>query len=269
MDAMNTMNDMSLYLLALGAGLGITLTLAAATWVVSYFKTDVSIVDAMWSLLILGAGLAYAAVLPAAGPRADWVLALAVVWALRLSGYIAWRNHGEPEDRRYQEIRARNQPGFAWKSFYLVFVLQAVLAWIISWPLLVAAAGTAPLGILDLVGGALVIFGFLFETVGDWQLARFKADPANAGRVMERGLWRYTRHPNYFGECCVWWGFFLSAAAAGGWWSLCSPLLMSVLLMKITGVTLLEKDLAGRRPAYRDYVLRTNAFFPGPPKGGS
>ena len=141
MDAMNTMNDTSLYLLALGAGLGITLTLAAATWVVSYFKTDVSIVDAMWSLLILGAGLAYAAVLPVAGPRADWVLALAVVWALRLSGYIAWRNHGEPEDRRYQEIRARNQPHFEWKSFYLVFVLQAVLAWIVSMSLLAAVAG--------------------------------------------------------------------------------------------------------------------------------
>lgn len=149
---MNAANEWGPCLLALAGGLGVTLALAAATWVVSYIKTDVSIVDAMWSLLILGAGLVYWAVLPAAATRAGWVLALAVLWALRLSGHIAWRNHGEPEDRRYQEIRARNQPGFAWKSFYLVFVLQAVLAWVVSWPLLAAVAGSTPPGLLDMAG---------------------------------------------------------------------------------------------------------------------
>ena len=106
--------------------------------------------------------------------------------------------------------------------------------------------------------------GFLFETVGDWQLTRFKANPDNQGKVMDRGLWRSTRHPNYFGEACLWWGTWLIAASAGGWWTIFSPLLMSVLLLKVSGVALLEKDISNRRPAYRDYIARTNAFFPGP-----
>lgn len=119
---------------------------------------------------------------------------------------------------------------------------------------------------LDAPGIALVLFGIVFEAAGDWQLARFKSDPANRGQVMDRGLWRYTRHPNYFGEFCVWWGFYLLAASAGGWGAIVSPLLMSVLLLKVSGVGLLEKDIGERRPAYRDYIAHTNAFFPGPPK---
>ena len=110
------------------------------------------------------------------------------------------------------------------------------------------------------------MFGFVFEAIGDQQLASFKADPANRGKVMDRGVWRYTRHPNYFGECCVWWGFFVMALSAGGWWAVLSPLLMTGLLLKVSGVALLEKDIGERRPEYRDYIRRTNAFFPGPPK---
>jgi steroid 5-alpha reductase family enzyme len=247
-------------------GLAAILLLAAATWVVSLVKSDVSIVDAMWSLLILAAALVYAAVLPPTGPRAPWVLPLAALWALRLSAHITWRNWGEPEDRRYQAIRARNEPRFALKSLYLVFGLQGVLATIVSLPLLAALAAPVPLAWLDAFGLALVVFGVLFEAVADWQLARFKADPGNRGKVMDHGLWRYSRHPNYFGEFCVWWGFFLVALAAGGWWSILSPLLMSVLLLKVSGVALLEQDIGERRPAYRDYVARTNAFFPGAPR---
>jgi steroid 5-alpha reductase family enzyme len=263
------MADLATFAFALGCGLAATIAIGTATWAVSWFKADVSIVDSMWSVLIFGAGAVYAAVMPTGGVRSGWVLVLAALWALRLAVYITARNWGEPEDRRYQEIRARNQPGFEWKSLYLVFALQAVLAWIVSLPLLAAVGSAVPVIWLDGIGVAVVIFGLLFETFGDWQLARFKADPANVGRVMDQGLWRYTRHPNYFGEFCVWWGFFIIALAAGGWWSLLSPLLMSVLLMKVSGVTLLEKDIGERRPKYRDYIARTNAFFPWLPKGGA
>lgn len=251
---------------ALACGLAAMTVLGVVTWIVSFIKTDVSIVDSVWSLLIFSGGAVYAAVLPAAAPRTTFVLALAALWALRLAVYITWRNRGEPEDHRYQAIRARNQPGFAWKSLYLVFFLQAGLAWIVSLSLLAAVAGDTRIGWLDGVGAGVVLFGLIFEAAGDWQLARFKQQPANTGKVMDRGLWRYTRHPNYFGEFCVWWGFYLIALAAGGWWALFSPLLMSILLLKVSGVTLLEKDIGERRPAYRDYIARTNAFFPGLPK---
>ena len=256
-------------LLAALCALTALLLLAFLTWVVSYVKRDVSIVDSVWSLLLALAGVIYAATLPQMGPRTLLVMTLLMAWAVRLAGYITWRNWGEPEDRRYQAIRARNQPHFEWKSLYLVFVLQAVLAWIVSLPLLPALASTAALGVLDYVAATGVVFGLLFEAAGDAQLASFKARPENRGKVMAGGLWRYTRHPNYFGEFCVWWGFFLFALAAGAWWTVISPLLMSVLLLKVSGVTLLEQDIAERRPQYRDYVLRTNAFFPGPPKAGS
>jgi steroid 5-alpha reductase family enzyme len=248
-------------------GFGAILALAFVTWLVSLIKRDVSIVDSVWSLLILLAAVVYAETLPASAPRAAWVLALTLLWAWRLAGYITWRNWGEPEDHRYRAIRARNQPHYEFKSLYLVFGLQGVLAAIVSLPLLAALASSRPPNWIDALGLALFTFGFVFETVGDWQLARFKADAAHRGRVMDRGLWRYTRHPNYFGEFCVWWGLYLVALAAGGWWTIVSPLLMSVLLLKVSGVTLLEKDIGERRPAYGDYIARTNAFFPGRSRG--
>jgi steroid 5-alpha reductase family enzyme len=197
------------------------------------------------------------------------MLALTALWCVRLSAYITWRNWGQPEDHRYQQIRARNQPGFVWKSLYLVFLLQGVLAWIVSLPLLAAIVLPRPFDWLDIVGIAVVVFGTVFESVGDFQLSRFKSDPHSRGQVMDRGLWRYTRHPNYFGEFCVWWGFFLLALAAGGWWAVVSPLLMSFLLLKVSGVTLLEQDIGERRPAYCDYIARTNAFFPGAPRSAT
>ncbi len=246
------------------AGLIVPLVLAVATWLVACAKHDVSIVDSVWSVLIASAAVAYALSLPALGPRAGVIAALVALWAVRLCGYITWRNWGEPEDRRYQAIRARNEPNFALKSLYLVFGLQAVLAWIVSLPLLAALGSARAMNALDLAGLAIVVFGIAFETVGDFQLARFKSDPQNRGRVMDRGLWRYTRHPNYFGEFCVWWGFYAIALAGGGWWSIVSPLLMSWLLIRISGVALLESDLRERKPEYRDYIARTSAFFPAP-----
>ena len=241
---------------------------ALATWVVSLLRRDVSIVDSLWAVMIALGGWAYALAADPVGPREPLVLGLASLWALRLSGHITWRNLGHGEDRRYQAIRARNQPRFEFKSLYLVFGLQAVLAWIVAWPLMAALAGDTPLGWLDGLGAGLWLFGIGYEAVADRQLARFKTDPASAGQVMDRGLWCYSRHPNYFGEACVWWGAGLVALAAGGAWTLVSSLLMTVLLLKVSGVALLEQDISERRPAYRDYIARTSAFIPWPPGRG-
>jgi len=247
-------------------GLVVILILAFATWCVSLLKRDVSIVDSMWPLFFVAAAVAYAATVPQPGPRAGVVLALVGIWGLRLAVYLTWRNRGQPEDRRYQKIRRDNEPHFALKSLYLIFGLQGALAWIISLPLLAAIAAPGKLTLLDYTGVALWAVGFGFESVGDWQLARFKSVAANRGRVMDQGLWRYTRHPNYFGDCCVWWALYLLACAGGGWWSFVGPTLMSLLLLRVSGVALLEKDIGQRRPAYRDYMTRTNAFFPWPPR---
>jgi len=245
-------------------GLPLLLGAAAITWVISVRKRNVTIVDTLWSLLFVIAAAVYAASVETPGPRAWLVLALVSIWGLRLAAYLAWRNRGHEEDRRYQAIRRRNEPNFALKSLWLIFGFQAVLAWVISLPLAGAVAGEAPLGALDALGLALWALGLYFEAVGDWQLARFKGDPANAGRVMDRGLWRYTRHPNYFGDFCVWWGLYLIALSGGAWWSIVGPLIMSFLLLRFSGVRLLERDIGERRPEYAEYVRRTNAFFPGP-----
>lgn len=239
--------------------------LALATWAASVAKHDVGIVDSVWGLLVWAPAAVVAARLSETGPRAGVVLALAAAWALRLSLYITWRHRGEPEDRRYQAIRRRNEPHFAWKSLYLVFGLQVVLAWIVALPLMTAVASRREWHWLDGVGIALFVFGLAFEAIADAQLARFRRHGAH-GAVMDQGLWRYSRHPNYFGECCVWWGAWLVAAAAGAGWTIVSPLLMTVLLLKVSGVTLLEADLRDRRPQYADYVRRTPAFFPWMPR---
>ncbi len=254
------MFDLQSYLI----GLATIMSAAVASWVVSLVRRDVSIVDSLWSLMFLFAALAYALSLPVTGPRQWLVLVLVAVWALRLCGHITWRNHGEKEDRRYQAIRANNAPHFALKSLYIVFGLQALIAWAVSLPLLAAIASPTDLGYLDLAGVLVWTLGMVFEAGGDYQLARFRSEPQNRGKVMDRGLWRYTRHPNYFGDACIWWGLGLIGVAAGGWWALLSPMLMTFLLLKVSGVSLLEQDIGERRPAYADYIARTNAFLPGP-----
>jgi steroid 5-alpha reductase family enzyme len=246
--------------------LPILLAMAVAAWIVATARRNAGLVDIAWSLFFLAAAGTYAATGSHDGARAWLVLTLVAVWSVRLAFYLALRNWGAPEDHRYRAIRARNEPGFTWKSLYLVFGLQALLAWLISAPLAGAIASAASLGALDIAGAALVAFGTAFESAADAQLAAFKAAPANAGQVMDRGLWRYTRHPNYFGEFCVAWGFYLLALGGGAWWTVFAPLLMSFLLLRVSGVALLEKDIGERRPAYREYIARTNAFFPGPPR---
>jgi steroid 5-alpha reductase family enzyme len=250
-------------------GLVATLVPALLCWAASVPLRDVSIVDRVWSLLFVSAAFVYAWLAGGhAGPRSALVLVLVLVWGLRLAVHISWRNWGHGEDRRYQQFRRNNDPGFAFKSIYIVFALQAVLAWIISLPLLGAIYGQNPPGWLDRAGWLLWLAGFLIEAIADLQLARFIADPASRGTVMDRGLWRYSRHPNYFGECCVWWGFYLLALAAGAWWAICAPVLLTLMLLRVSGVTLLEKDIGERRPGYRDYVARTSAFIPWPPRAG-
>jgi steroid 5-alpha reductase family enzyme len=247
-------------------GLAALALFASAGWLLSLPLRNVSIVDSLWSLMFLVSASVYLAGQASPGPRAWLVITLVALWAIRLAAYITWRNHGHGEDFRYRQMRARNDPGFAFKSLYIIFGLQAGLAWLISLPLLAAIGSAAPLGWLDAVGAVLWLIGMVFEAGGDWQLARFKRDPANRGKVLDTGLWRYTRHPNYFGDFCVWWGLFLIALSAGGWWSIVGPLLMSFMLLKVSGVALLEKDIGERRPDYQAYIRRTNAFFPGPPR---
>jgi steroid 5-alpha reductase family enzyme len=246
--------------------LGVILTAGTGVWLASLLKRDVSIVDSLWPMMFLLAAVTYDLTLVDTGPRAALLLVLVGIWALRLFAYITWRNWGEDEDRRYQAIRANNEPNFELKSLFIVFILQGVIAWIVSLPLMPAIGSAVEINALDYVGLGLWAIGMLFEAGGDYQLTRFKSDPENRGKVMDRGLWRYTRHPNYFGNACIWWGFGLLAVAAGAWWALLSPLLMTFLLLKVSGVSLLEQDIGDRRPAYADYIARTSAFIPLPPK---
>ncbi|MBT5220798.1 MAG: DUF1295 domain-containing protein [Woeseia sp.] len=248
------------YAIALFVILGV----GVASWLLSVIKKDVSFVDSLWSLFFLIAALIFALDAQPISVRGKLVLVLVVFWSLRLSIYITARNWGKSEDYRYQSIRANNEPGFETKSLYIVFGLQGVLAWMVALPLLPAITSRAELYWLDLIAALLWLVGFVFEAGGDYQLSRFKARQDSKGRVLDTGLWRYTRHPNYFGDFCIWWSFFLFAVASGGWWSIASPLLMSLLLLKVSGVAMLEKTITERRPEYAEYIRRTNVFFPGP-----
>ncbi|MFP4312024.1 MAG: DUF1295 domain-containing protein [Nitriliruptoraceae bacterium] len=252
-------------------GLGSVSAMMVVTWVVSLVRTDTSIVDRVWGLAFVVAAWTYALVAETLTTRAWLTLALVTIWGLRLSGYITWRNWGKGEDKRYQAMRRRNPDTFALRSLVTVFLLQAVLAWLISLPLLAAIVGTSPatLGWLDYLAVVVWLVGFVFEAGGDWQLSRFLADPSNRGTVMDRGFWRYTRHPNYFGDTVVWWSFFLLALATGAWWAAIGSLAMTFFIIKVSGVALTEKNMAeggSKREGYDEYVRRTNAFIPGPRK---
>jgi len=254
---------MSVYLLW-AWGLPAMLSMGVVAWAVCTARRNAGLVDIFWSLFFVSGAAVYVGLGAGSSPRVAIVAALVIAWAFRLAGHLAIRNWNAPEDHRYRAIRARNEPGFAWKSLYLVFGLQAVLAWIVSAPLAAALSSAEPLRTLGIAGATLALFGMSFEAIADAQLSRFKADPASGKKVMDQGLWRFSRHPNYFGEFCTWWGFYLIAVDGGGAWTIFSPLLMSLLLLRVSGVTLLEKDIADRRPGYREYVARTNEFFPGP-----
>lgn len=245
-------------------------------WLVAVRIRDVSFIDAIW-----GGGMAVLAVaswlqLDEPGDRASLIAAMAAVWGLRLFWhlYTRWRGHGE--DVRYARMlgKAKEQGRFAQAALTKVFGPQAVLLYITCLPAqLGVLSGEAPAAIapLALAGAALWLLGMVFESVGDAQLKTFRANPANKGKVLDTGLWRYTRHPNYFGDCCVWWGIWLAAASAGPLVALASlpgPLFLTFTLTKWSGKPLLEKGLAKTRPGYADYVARTSGFIPWPPKKG-
>lgn len=234
-------------------------------WLFSLAKRDASIVDAFWGIGFVLIASFYFFISDGADFRKWLVLILVAIWGLRLSVHILRRNWGKGEDYRYRAWREEAGKSFWWISYFKVFLLQGVILWVVSFPLLAAQSSLAPSSwtFFDLAGMMLWSIGFFFEAAGDFQLSRFKRNPANQGKVMRRGLWAYTRHPNYFGDALVWWGYYMLALAApSGWWTIISPVLMTWLLMRVSGVTLLEKNLTVAKPEYKDYMECTNAFFP-------
>ena len=236
-------------------------------WIAGLILRDVSIVDQFW-----GAGFVLVSWLSVwtsgeSSLRVFLLVAMVTLWGLRLSAYLAWRNWGKPEDYRYAAMRERHGRRFAIVSLVTIFGLQGALVWIISLPIQVGVVRPSGWHVGVAVGVILWATGLFFEAVGDSQLARFKANPANRGQVMDRGLWRYTRHPNYFGDFLVWWGLYLVAVEpASWWWTIPGPLLMSFLLLRVSGVRLLESSLRSRVAGYEEYQRITSAFFPLPPK---
>ena len=256
---------------AAASGLMVVLGFMVLIWIASIVRRDASLVDRFWGagFVLLTVWYWWTAPVPAGG--STWLLlTLVSVWGVRLSVYLTWRNWGHGEDYRYQEMRARAPGGFALRSLVRVYLLQGLIMWVVG--LVLWAALRRPVGLGSpwvWPGVALWLVGFAFEALGDYQLTRFRSNPANRGRVLDTGVWRYTRHPNYFGDACVWWGFFAFAAASGSWWTIVGPLVMNGLLLKVSGVALLEQKLVATKPQYRDYVARTNGFIPGPPRSAA
>ncbi len=258
------MNFLTTYLILFA----VTIGLMTLLWLLSLLLKNSSIVDIFWGTgFVIFAWVAFFLTPDGFLARKLLLTILVTIWGLRLSIYILVRNWGKPEDFRYQAWRKEHGKKWWWYSFFQVFLLQGVLLTVIAAPLLAAQISPTParLGVLDRIAIPLWAIGFFFESVGDWQLKRFKGDPANKGKVLDRGVWRYTRHPNYFGDSTQWWAYYLIAASAGGWWTIFSPILMTILLLRVSGVKLLEKTL-DTRPGYKEYSERTSEFIPWFPK---
>jgi steroid 5-alpha reductase family enzyme len=241
--------------------------LMSLLWLISLAIKDASIVDIFWGAGFVLAAWVYFSLTPEGFlPRKLLSAGLVSVWGLRLSLHIARRNLGKGEDYRYQNWRRQHGASWWYVSLFQVFLLQGALMWLISLPLLAAQTGAQGLNWLDGLGLLAWLVGFGFEAIGDWQLSQFRADPANKGKLFTGGLWRYTRHPNYFGDAAVWWGLGLMALAAGGWWSLLSPVVMTILLVRVSGASLLEEKLRVSKPGYAEYIATTSGFLPWLPK---
>jgi len=249
-------------------GLAAVIVLGILLWLVSLAVRDSSIVDIAWGPLLFLVGLTYYLATAAPGSRARLMLALVALWAIRLAAHIGARNLGHGEDFRYAAWRAQHPDTWWIRSYFKVFLLQGVVAWLVAMPLYYAITSASPVHftLWDQIGALVFAAGFLFEAIGDEQLRRFKANPANKGRVMNTGLWRYTRHPNYFGEAVLWWGLGLIGVAAGGWLGLAGPAIITYLLIRVSGVAMLEKTLKETKPGYADYIARTPPFFPRVPR---
>jgi steroid 5-alpha reductase family enzyme len=259
------MTFFQIYFVALGA----IMLMMTVLWIVSVRIKNASIVDPFWGVGFIVACMVYFLGTEGYEPRKILLMTLVAVWGMRLSIYLAWRNHGRGEDFRYQQFRKQyGEQRYWWVSFFQVFLLQGILMWLVSAPLLGAqfCHPANELGLLDLLGVLAWSIGFIFETVGDKQLAAFKADPANKGRVLASGFWRYTRHPNYFGDAAVWWGYGLFCLASGSYVPVLGSILMTALIIKVSGVAMLEKTLTVTKPEYREYVEKTSSFIPWFPK---
>ena len=239
------------------------------TWAISVRVRDASLADIAWGLCFVAVAAVCLAAGAGSGDRRVLILVLVTIWGVRLAGYVAWRHDGE--DRRYVAMRKRYGDAFAGRSLWSVFGLQAAIAWIVSLPIQAAATDASPptIGILGMVGALVCAAGIACEGVADLQLARFLRRPDAAGSVMDEGLWRYSRHPNYFGDACFWWGIWLIAVETGSaWWTAIGPALITFFLLRVSGVALTEKTISSRRPGYAEYVERTSAFVPLPPRRG-
>ena len=238
-------------------------------WVVSIPLKNVSIVDIFWGIGFIVANSTYFLLSGEFYTRKLIVFVLVTLWGLRLSGYLLFRNYGKEEDFRYQEFRRHfGAERYWWFSFFQVFLLQGSLIALVSLPLLGVNTNTEAndMNVLDYLAVVVWLIGFLFESIGDYQLSKFKSNPDNKGKVLDTGLWRFTRHPNYFGDAAVWWSFALFSMASGAYWYIIGSLIMTYLIIKISGVSLLEKSLSDTKPKYRDYVSKTSSFFPWFPK---
>ena len=247
-------------------GLVFAVSMAVVLWLVSLRTRDVSIVDIFWGLGIAGVVNIAAWLGQASGPRTSAVLFLVNLWGLRLAAHIWARHNGE--DHRYAAMREKFGRNWWWLSLIQVFLLQAILIWFVPAPLVAAVLYShMPMGWLDYAGIAVAAVALLFEALADFQLAAFRADPASEGKVMDWGLWGWSRHPNYFGEAVMWWGYFaIGFGASHQWWLVLSPLLVTFLLLQVSGVALMEDKMDERRPGYAEYRRRVSAFVPWPPK---
>ena len=249
----------------MGWNLAAVTAMMAFGWFISIISRNVTIVDSLWGLgFILIAWLTFFAADGYWG-RKLLIATLVTLWGVRLSLYLSWRNWGRGEDPRYGGWREQSGERFWLVSLFKVFILQALFLWIISVSLQIGQLALLPDKItwLDILGMIVWATGFIFESVADWQLAKFKSDPNNSGRVLDRGLWAYTRHPNYFGESLAWWGIFLiTLSTPSSWWTILSPIIVTAVLLKMTGIPLTEKALVENRPGYSDYIKRTSAFVP-------
>jgi steroid 5-alpha reductase family enzyme len=251
--------------LPFASGLIVTVIVFTLLWLVSVALRDASIVDIFWGLGFVAIGWFYLATVPDVPTGRGWlVCSLVTLWGLRLALHIGIRNAGTGEDFRYRKWRENAGTNFWWISYFKVFLLQGVLLWIVSSPLILAQLDGPDIGraALDVVAVVFWAVGFLFEVVADWQLMKFKREPANRGQILRSGLWSLSRHPNYFGEAVLWWGFGLLAFPTGGWLALLGPLMITFLLRRVSGVTMLDAALVDRRPGYSDYIRSTPAFFP-------
>jgi steroid 5-alpha reductase family enzyme len=245
------------------------LAMMTILWLASIFLKNVSIVDLFWGAGFVLASFVYYFFADGNTTRKLLLLILVTIWGLRLSVYLAWRNIGKGEDYRYKEFRKNyGEKRYWWVSFFQTFLLQGVLMWIISLPVLAAMfyGKEQNLGWLDFTAVILWLIGIAFEAGGDFQLARFKKNPSNKGKVLNTGFWKYTRHPNYFGDAAVWWSYALFSIAVDSYWPIIGSIIMTFFLIKVSGVALLEKSLVDTKPQYREYIRRTSAFFPLPPK---